>query len=249
MLLRALELHEIQPLGGSPIRVAPRFVAATDANLEQAIQDSSFRAALLHRLESFQLLVPPLRVRRDDIGRLLVHFLRAELETTGETERLEAPSDGATWVPAALVGRLSRFGWPGNVRQLRNLVRQIVISSRGAEHVVIDAAVSRLLESAEATPPMPRPAVGASEISEEALIEALRRHDWRANAAARYLGLSRSAMYERIKKSGRIRTAESLTREEIEAAREEHGGDLTAMARALEVSRRALQLRVGRLGL
>src|SRR6185312_13597431 len=131
-LLRVLEVGEIQPVGAqSALRVDVRVLAATDADLEQRAQAGTFREPLLHRLAGYSIRLPPLRERRDDIGRLLIHFLRQELAATGELEILDRDSSPLLWMKPALVARLARYDWPGNVRQLRNAVRQLVIGSRG----------------------------------------------------------------------------------------------------------------------
>src|SRR5262249_8032126 len=119
-LLRVLETGEVTPLGSSKSQMVDvRLGAATDADLELQISESGLREALFHRLAGYQLLVPPLRERRDDIGRLLLQFLRDELDSTGDLKRLLDQTD-APWLPASLVARLVRYSWPGNVRQLRN---------------------------------------------------------------------------------------------------------------------------------
>jgi two-component system nitrogen regulation response regulator GlnG len=263
MLLRALESREIQPLGSAlPREVDVRLIAATDADLERAIEDGSFRSAVLHRLEGYQLVVPPLRERREDIGRLLVHFLRRELATIGEAARL-APPEGAAapWLSTSLVARLARHDWPGNVRQLRNVVRQLCISSRGLPRARVDSRLERLL-AATAVPPArdddgpepadasgePAPAVDLQTISDDDVRAALRLHDYRIADAAAALGVSRSGLYHRIKERGTIRQAKDLTRAEIDAIRARCGGDLARMARELEVSRRALATRIRELG-
>ena len=134
LLLRALESNEIQPVGGgAPRRVDVRLITATDADLEGAVAAGRFRAPLLYRLAGYEIQVPPLRARRDDFGRLFLHFLREELEEFGEGHRLTAGPGGRHWIPAALVARLAAFDWPGNVRQLKNLVRQIVLAGRDGE--------------------------------------------------------------------------------------------------------------------
>ena len=123
LLLRALETGEIYPIGSaSPLHVDVRVVAATDADLERKVETGDFRAPLLHRLAGFDLRLPPLRERRDDVGRLLLHFLRHELAGIGEANRLDPTAAGfdARWLPPSLVARLARYDWPGNVRQLRN---------------------------------------------------------------------------------------------------------------------------------
>ncbi len=130
LLLRALETGEVQPVGGEAVDVDVRLVAATDADLESAVTAGRFRAPLLHRLSGYEIAIPPLRRRRDDFGRLFLAFLRRELAEIGESDRLAIPPGGRPWMPAALVARLAAFDWPGNVRQLRNVVRQLVIAGR-----------------------------------------------------------------------------------------------------------------------
>ena len=92
--------------------------------------------------------MPPLRERRDDIGRLLLHFLRQELQRVGEEHRLDIDSTACDplWLPPRLVSQLARYDWPGNVRQLRNVVRQLVIGSRGLPRLEIGPQVARLLQ-------------------------------------------------------------------------------------------------------
>src|SRR5262249_13655296 len=90
LLLPALESGEIQPVGSeAPQRVDVRVVAATDADLEAAVAQGRFRAPLLHRLRGCEIRLPPLRERRDDVGRLLVSFLRRELAELGREELLD----------------------------------------------------------------------------------------------------------------------------------------------------------------
>ncbi|MEM7351478.1 MAG: sigma-54 dependent transcriptional regulator [Acidobacteriota bacterium] len=152
-MLRALESGEIQPVGSEvPQPVDVRVIAATDADLEQAIRDDRFKAPLLHRLASYEIELPPLRQRREDIGRLFFHFLRQELDELGEGERLASPGRtdpgrSRPFVSAELVGQLAAYDWPGNVRQLRNVVRQLAVASRGSETMVVGSRVERILAS------------------------------------------------------------------------------------------------------
>ena len=265
MLLRALETREIRPVGADRSRpVDVRLVSATDANLETAVASQRFRAPLLHRLSGFVIQLPPLRERRADFGRLFVHFLRAEAEALGQRDRLT--SGDQPWVPAALVARLARWHWPGNVRQLRNVVRQLVIAHRGMDRVTMLPAVASMLETGDApvtfervstTPAAParqQPVPSTSvrqprEISEDEMIEVLRAQAWRVQAAAEVLGISRPALYALIRKSDRVRTAADLSPAEVAAAHERHQGDSRAMAHELEVSERALRRRLSKLTL
>jgi two-component system, NtrC family, nitrogen regulation response regulator GlnG len=252
-LLRVLETSEVTPLGGARSRkVDVRLIAATDADLELQISESGFREALFHRLAGYQLLVPPLRERRDDIGRLLVHFLQQELRSTGDTRRLAGQVDSDLWLPAALVARLVRHAWPGNVRQLRNAARQLAIANRGATEARADAALDRLLA---ATAPAPASPVVAqvkrdpSSINDDELVAALQAAGWSAVAAAARLGVSRSSLYLLIDRCSKIRKAKDIADAELRRAYEECAGELDTAAQALQVSRRALKLRWAELGL
>ncbi len=145
-LLRALETGAVQPLGTEkPQTVDVRIVTATDSQLETEIAAGRFRAPLLHRIAGYEIHLPALAERRDDLGRLLFHFLRRELEGLGEAWRLDDPA--RPWLAAPAVARLARYSWPGNVRQLRNVAQQLVIGNRGAARArltpEIEAALAR----------------------------------------------------------------------------------------------------------
>ena len=265
LLLRALESREVQPVGSDEVRrVDVRLIAATDADLERSVAAGRFRAPLLHRLAGYEIRVPPLRERRDDFGRLFLHFVRQELAEAGEADRLAVPPGGPAWIPAPLVARLAAHDWPGNVRQLRNAARQIVIAGRDAGESGMWLQAERLLQEEARPEPLrdtdstsasqpktpPRKAYRSPEdITDDELLAALRANRWRIQRAAAQLGISRGSLYDRIEKSQRIRKAADLSREEIEACQALHGGDLDAMVEALEVSKRGLQRRMTQLGL
>ncbi|MFP2902739.1 sigma 54-interacting transcriptional regulator, partial [Corallococcus sp. 4LFB] len=271
-LLRVLETGEVYPVGGqAPVRVDVRLVTATDADLEARIRDGHFKAPLLHRLAGFEITVPPLRERREDIAPLFLHFARQELESTGEAGRLSS-SDARVepWLPASLAARLVRSAWPGNVRQLRNVARQLVIGA-GLPGLRVDARLEQSLEegalpipgqplTAQAPSPAPEDTPAPSEVraparrkpsdvSEQEVLEALRACAWDLKATADWLGIPRSSVYVLIDKSSLLRTARDLSPEEITRCFHECEGDLDRMVQKLEVSRRALQRRVRELGL
>jgi two-component system nitrogen regulation response regulator GlnG len=244
------------------VKTQVRVVAATDAHLEEQIQQGHFKAPLLHRLAGYEIRVPPLRERREDLGPLLLHFARQELEALGEAWRLESQEPSAEpWLPAALASRLVRYPWPGNVRQLRNVTRQLVISSRGLPSLQVDPQLERELSSLAAAAPLaaaspalsPRATPEArrkpSEVSEEEMMAALREHSWDLAAASNQLGITRASLYNLMKKSSQARTAKDLSIEQIRQSYRECHGNLEAMAQRLEVSLRALQRRVRELGL
>jgi two-component system nitrogen regulation response regulator GlnG len=258
LLLRVLETGQMYPVGGKdPVATDVRLVTATDADLEQQIREGRFRAPLLHRLAGYEIRLPPLRERREDIGPLFYHFARQELEAIGEAHRL-SPADPRAdpWLPAPLAVRLLCFGWPGNVRQLRNLARQLVIGSRGRTQLTLDPRLGQELDEGAypgAAPPgkedsgvkRRRP----SEVKEAEVVAALRASAWDLQGAADKLGIPRSSMYDVIARCTGIRTAGDLSVEEIERCFHECRGDMEAMVQRLEVSGRALKRRLKELGL
>jgi two-component system nitrogen regulation response regulator GlnG len=261
MLLRVLETGEVSPVGADrPVAVSVRLIAATDADLEDHIRRGQFKAPLLHRLAGYEVRIPPLRERREDIGPLFYHFAREELTATGEIDRL-APADpyAAPWLPAAIAARLVRHAWPGNIRQLRNVARQLVIGSRGLPQARLEPELAAQLGGPDATPaarpPSHPPELSGeprrkpAEISEDELLAALSACEWDLKAAADRLRIPRPSIYNLIERSPRIRTAGDLGADEIAASFHACGGDLDAMAARLQVSRRALQRRVRELGL
>ncbi len=252
-LLRALENGEVQPLGADhAVRRDVRLITATDADLERAVDAGRFRLPLLQRLAGYSIDLPPLRARKQDIAELLVHFLRQSMAERG-LDRLEP--DRRPWLPAILVEQAVLAPWPGNVRQLRNFATQLLIDYGDAPRIELDKGLA-LLPTAAALPephdaPSPAPAERRllRDISEDAVIAALARHDYKPGPAAKALGISRPSMYALIESSPRIRKAGDLGAEEIQHEIARASGDLAAAARALEVSLRGLQLRMRQLGL
>jgi two-component system nitrogen regulation response regulator GlnG len=271
LLLRVLESGEIQRVGSPDVqKVDVRLIAATDANLEKGIKEGRFREPLLHRLSGYEMYLPPLRERREDFGRLFFHFLRDELRSVGEERRLDPPEGtDSSWMPASVVARLVRHPWPGNVRQLRNTVRQIVVDSRSADSMQVGPLLERLLREAGREPgepeppaiPVPAPAEpvrrraqaaayrSPSEVGEAELVAALQENQWEVKAAAAQLGVSRPALYLLMEKFPGVRKASDLSSVEILKARELCGGDLDAMVHRLEVSRKGLLQRMSQLGI
>jgi two-component system nitrogen regulation response regulator GlnG len=278
LLLRVLESGEIQRVGAStPLHVDVRLIAATDSNLESAVEQGRFRAPLLHRLAGYEIYLPPLRERRDDFGRLLFHFLRAELRALHEEEKLLLRSETEEpWLAASVVARLARHAWPGNLRQLRNVARELVVGSRGFPKAQIGPQIERLLREVTDIPPPPsRPSAPLaidpappdtprsgtpppnlpiryrppSEVSTEELLAALRANRWEIKPTAAQLGVARPSLYLMMEKLPGLRKAGDLSRAEILEAQSACNGNLEAMVDHLEVSKPALLQRMKRLGL
>ncbi len=269
LLLRALESQEVQPVGASSVRrVDVRVIAATDADLDSAIAEGSFRAPLLHRLAGYEIRLPALRQRRDDVARLMLSFLRRELDDLGASPSTDLPAI----LPLRLMVDLVSNRWPGNVRQLRNVARRLAIlglegraDSRSdldallAEPSLAATASSAGSEAPQGSPVVPSSAQRAtrrrrtyrkpSEVSERELLEALRLNAWNLKPTAESLGVSRASLYLMIESCPKIRKAADLTAAEIEAARLQAGDETVDLARRLEVSEQGLKRRMTELGL
>lgn len=270
LLLRVLETQEIQPVGSAESqKIDVRVIAATDLDIENKVEEGRFRAPLFHRLAGYEIRVPPLRERRADFGQLFYHFLRLELEALDASYLLDdAKSHKRPWLPASIVARLARYDWPGNVRQLRNVVRRLVVGGVDAPVVQIGPQLEDLLAESAAPPAtlddtvigrsakVPEPPETArrkyrkpSEVGEEELVAALRASRWHLKPAAAALGISRASLYVLIEKSPEVRKAVELSREEIERASTQYQGDIDTMACELEVSQQGLKRRMKTLGL
>ncbi|MCB9543122.1 MAG: sigma 54-interacting transcriptional regulator [bacterium] len=255
MLLRAVETGEIQPVGARRARkVDVRLITATDAALEAAVDEGRFRLPLLHRLAGIEVWLPPLRQRRDDIPRLLVHFLRAEFTTLGVTDRLAPTSLSARpWLGPAIVALLMRHAWPGNVRELANVARQIALvgntrSRVRASQVAVLARIAAGLgvasDTGERITADIDPSADEAPLTDTRMLEALRAHNWSVNAAARALGTAKINIYRFIDRSPALRKASEIPDDELRAVHAACGGDLDAMSQRLQVSARALTFRL-----
>src|SRR5499427_4748042 len=128
-LLRVLEEREISRLGSPrPIRLDVRVVAATHRNLEERVAEGKFREDLYYRLNVFPIRVPPLRERGADIPLLVWRFVEEFSKTFGKTiERISSENMAA----------LQQYSWPGNIRELRNLVERAMITSSGNQLTIV----------------------------------------------------------------------------------------------------------------
>lgn len=267
-LLRVLETGEVQPVGGGkPRRTDVRVIAATDADLETLIAEGRFRKALRHRLGACEVAVPTLRERRDDIGRLLVSFLRRELDAA-DCGHLLAKPDRSTrpWLSPELMRQLVAADWPGNVRQLRNIARQLVAVCReegearlptdladqlrpATEQAPIKATPGPLSAPESSSQPSRRTFRRPEAVTEAELVEALEAHRFRLQPAAAELRVSRASLYRLIDRFPSVRRPADLQREQIANCFDRCNGDLEAMVDELRVSRKGLRQRMTELKL
>jgi DNA-binding NtrC family response regulator len=208
-LLRALDTMTIERLGGDgPIRVDARIVAATNRDLRAALQAGSFRQDLYYRLAVLPIAVPPLRERRNEIPALAAHFL--------DEIRRERPARARSLSGGALQA-LAAHDYPGNVRELRNLIERLSLIAAG--EVVTEDEVRAVLPAPAAgrapdggsapAPPAPSPAAGDATLRERLkeaeralLFERLERNRWQMARTARDLGIERSHLYRKLKALG-----------------------------------------------
>ena len=194
-LLRVLEDGLVQPLGKDAQRpVDVRLVATTKVELADLVRSGRVREDFYHRIVVLPITVPALRERVEDIPFLVSHFIKKTADRYG----IAAPH-----VPEETLGRLLRYSWPGNVRELRNVIERMVITSRNGVAGQVDLedgfAGGRLLS----LPPGEGRLKDELERTERAVIEAaLRGNKGEINATSQALGISRRALYERMKKYG-----------------------------------------------
>ena len=193
-LLRFLEEKEIRPVGSTASRkVDVRVIAASNKELGALVGKGVFREDLWYRLNVASLEIPPLRRRREDIPRLVEHFLREFTKAYGRPVRLE---NGALRL-------LLEHSWPGNVRQLRHVLEKLVILTPGS---VVDAgAVRAAVEAYAATtaagaPPSSRSLTDLSALEEEHIRKVLEATAGNKSRAAAILGIERKTLYRKLER-------------------------------------------------
>ena len=185
VLLRLLDDWTVRPVGGGPVRQADvLLIAATNADLDQAVVAGRFRADLFHRLGAVDVLLPPLRARQD-MPQIVSHLL-ADI----------APA--ARLTPGA-VDRIRQHAWPGNVRQLRNMLNRLTLLDPAG--LFDEHAVAGLLE-AGAGRTVAHPAQSLQGTVHERITTALRETGGNLSESARRLGVSRNRIYRVIGRSG-----------------------------------------------
>jgi len=192
-LLRVLQEDELTRVGGSRgIRVDVRVVAATNRDLAAAVEANAFREDLFFRLAVIPLTVPPLRERREDVALLVEHFLAHLARETGRARR--------SFSPAAMAA-LARYDFPGNVRELRNLVERLVIMSPGAR-IEIDQVEAVLPAGALDEGETAALSDAVRDFERQQIELALRAEGGHMTRAAARLGLERSHLYKKMRQLG-----------------------------------------------
>jgi DNA-binding NtrC family response regulator len=195
-LLRVLQEMQVRPVGSTkayPVDV--RIIAATNRNLEQAMNTGSFRQDLFYRLNVIRIVLPPLRERRDDIPALVNHFLRRF------NKRFRRDVKGIS--PDALAA-LGTYDFPGNVRELENLIERAF--AMGAREQVSLADLPSLTTRPVAAPvaETSKTVPTLADVEKELILRALAAFNNDKEEAAKALGISRRTIYRRLKEYGRL---------------------------------------------
>lgn len=190
-LLRVLQEEELERVGGSTtIQVKVRVIAATNRDLQEAMEEERFRPDLFYRLAVFPIEIPPLRERRSDIPLLAEFFARDFGKKLGKT--IETISDGA-------MARLMAYDWPGNIRELKNVIERAAILTRGSELALDDWWSKPNSTSGPAAP------LTLDALQRKHILSVLDVTGWRVSGergAARLLGIKPTTLMARMKKLG-----------------------------------------------
>jgi len=200
-----LQEKQFERIGGSKTYIVDvRIIAATNVSLEEAVAKGKFRADLYYRLNVVPILLPPLRDRKEDIPLLFSHFLSKSNERNGREIK----------ITSELLDFFINYPWPGNVREMQNLVERMVILAEGDRLTLSDLPpnlfslekikqenAKEIVEKVESRPP-PFSRKSLQDIERAEIEAALRRNGWVQVRAARDLGLTERQIGYRIKKYG-----------------------------------------------
>ena len=183
-LLRILEGHPFLPVGGrKEIKVDVRIIAATNRDLKEFVQEKRFREDLYYRLSVFELFIPPLRQRDQDIDLLINHFFEHFVKLHGRPQL--KLSDQAR-------EKLQKYAWPGNVRQLRNVIDSAIVLANGSEIKASELSLHETINDADLD------SLNIEHWEQKLIREALRRSRGSINEATELLGISRATMYRKL---------------------------------------------------
>ena len=189
-LLNVIQDGEFERLGSSrTIKVDARIIAATNRNLEEEVRKGRFREDLWYRLNVFPITMPPLRDRLDDIPLLVDFYVKKIAKRMGKSIEI---------IPARVINALQNYHWPGNIRELENVLERAVINSSGPKLRLDDELRSRQMDlsTGQAT---------LEAVEREHIIRILEQTNWKISGkkgAAELLGLNRSTLRARMRKLG-----------------------------------------------
>jgi transcriptional regulator with PAS, ATPase and Fis domain len=196
-LLRVLQDHEFERVGGTrPISSDIRVLAATNRDLDEAVQAGRFRADLFYRLNVIRIVLPPLRDRQEDVPALARHFMARYAAETKRPIRKISPE---------AMDLLKRYHWPGNVRELANTVERAVVLCAGETITTADLALPGTHPPSQSPDPIPAGEADGfhaqlNNYRRQVLVSALRRTDGNQTQAAKLLGIRRTSLLRLLRK-------------------------------------------------
>jgi two-component system NtrC family response regulator len=217
-VLRLVQQGEIEKVGATqPARVDVRIIAATHRDLKAMIEDGTFREDLYYRLAVIPLSLPPLRERAEDIPDLVQHFFLRTKEKVGRPNAV---------LPPSLMKYFQNYRWPGNIRELENVIERIVVLSREEEITVSDLPDFLRQEHVSVDTlqlNLPPQGISLEAIEKELIERALNKFNWNQTHTAKYLDISRKALMYRMDKHGIRRPGHesTLAAQELEEAEPE----------------------------
>jgi len=199
-LLRVLQDFEVRPVGAeTSVKVDVRIIAATNKDLQRAVQHGMFREDLFYRLQVVPIELPPLRERRADIPVLAAHFLGKQMQ--------RCPDRPTIRITAEAMAQLWEYDWPGNVRELENLIERLVVLADDPLIRAGDLPIevrSFISEKRIPKPHLPEDGIDLNkavlDFEQRLITEALRRTKGNKQAAARLLGLGRTTLVAKLRR-------------------------------------------------
>jgi DNA-binding NtrC family response regulator len=196
-LLRLIQQGEIEKVGApAASTVDVRVIAATHRNLPSMIEDGTFREDLYYRLSVIPLDLPPLRERVEDIPELVQHFFAKAKRKHGREQLV---------MPDSLIRRFSNYRWPGNIRELENIIERVVVLTSGDEIGLTDLPehLRRDYPSVDMLNlEIPPQGISLEAVEKELMMRALQKFNWNQTHAAKFLDISRKALMYRMEKHG-----------------------------------------------
>jgi len=192
-LLRVLQDKAIDKIGeNKPINVDIRIIAATNKKLEDLVKKKIFREDLYYRLNVIPIHIPPLRDRKEDIPILANYFLEKANKRTGKNIKINKE----------VLTAFSKYSWPGNIRELANLIERLVVFSTKNE-ITVEDLPEDLFQSFEFTDSfleIPESGLNLKELERKLIIKALEKNNWNQSKAAKFLGITRNTLLYRMHK-------------------------------------------------
>jgi DNA-binding NtrC family response regulator len=205
-LLRVIQEREFTPVGGvKPKKVDLRFIVATNKDLERLVEEKQFREDLFYRLNVVSITIPPLRERKDDTPLLAYHFLRKYTREMNKSIKS---------ISVDAMNMLIAYSWPGNVRQLENVIERAIVMAEGDTITTEHLPFAVRAEIAHPDTPIPKTSDELKEIKKKVresavesieksfILDALTRNDWNITKSAKDVGMQRPNFQALIRKYG-----------------------------------------------